>query len=465
MTHADNKPSVAVRVYIRVVLFWILFFIGRIIMADKDSIMPELAEIEYYFRIGIIQIDDIMNSDKEIIMNKILKQVHKYKIMPPRDKSGRWSTYVPDIKSPHGRRLIRKKTETQLYKYLLEFYQIDDKKSQMTVKSLLMEWIEFKRTFIGVPNQKQALSPTTIRRYEREIDKYVANTDLAEMLISEVTTPKLTSHMSDIIKNNDLSEKAAGNFIGYIKGAFAYAYESDYLKKDPAKRMNRKLLLSVCKFTPPKSDHERVISENEIIDLSFAIREHEAQYPHYMPDYAIELALLTGMRVGEIVGLKWDDIDEDHLVIHILRSEHRLDYSDKPSEIVIGRTKNGKTRTFPLTSQISELLVRIKALNHFSSEGYIFTREDGHRYTGHDVGCAVCRRAKEAGIDKTSIHEIRRTVSSHLNTILKNETVGEMLGHSAQVNAYYYDYSIASNSQKMDAAESLYSNVFNSKKK
>ncbi len=434
-------------------------------MVHRNSLTVEIPEIEYYFRIGFLSLTDIMNLEKEELMNKLLKKVHKYRITPPRNKNERWSTYIPDPKSPHGRKLVRKQTETQLIKFLLDFYQIGEDQSQMTVISLLMEWIEFKRKFIGAPNQKQALSPTTIRRYEREIDKYVANTDLAEMLISEVTTPQLTSLISDIIINNELSEKAAGNFIGYVKGAFAYAYESNYLEKDPAKRMNRRLLLSVCKFTPPKSDHERVISENEIIDLSFAIREHEAQYPHYMPDYAIELALLTGMRVGEIVCLKWDDIDEDHLVIHILRSEHRLDYSDKPSEIVIGRTKNGKTRTFPLTSEISELLARIKALNHFSSEGYIFTREDGRRYTGHDVGCAVCRRAKEAGIDKTSIHEIRRTVSSLLNTQLPRPAVAEMLGHSVQVNADNYDYSTASNTQKMGALEDVYSNVFKNKGK
>jgi integrase len=433
-------------------------------MANRD-LLTLIPELEYYFKIGFITLNDIMNLKMEELMNKILKKVHKYKITAPRNKNDRWSTYIPDPRSPHGRKLVRKQTETQLIKFLLDFYQIGEDHSQMTVSELFPEWIEFKRQFISVPNTKQSLSPSTIRRYEREYVKYFAETELADMVISEITTPQLQSILSTIIKENHLSEKSASNLIGYIRGIFAYAYDREYIEKDPAKRMNRKLLLSVCKFTPPKSDHERVISESEIIDLSFAIREHEDQYPHYMPDYAIELALLTGMRVGEIVCIKWSDIDENHHVIHIVRSEHRLDYSDRPSEIVIGRTKNGKTRTFPLTSEISELLARIKALNHYSSEGYIFIREDGHRYTGHDVGCAVCRRAKEAGIDKTSIHEIRRTLSSHLNTKLGRPAVAEMLGHSPQVNAYYYDYSTASNMQKMGALKDVYSSVFKNKDK
>lgn len=48
-----------------------------------------------------------------------------------------------------------------------------------------------------------------------------------------------------------------------------------------------------------------------------------------MPDYAIELALLTGMRVGEIAALHWSDIDNKH--IHVDFSEHRIDYKDRPS--------------------------------------------------------------------------------------------------------------------------------------
>lgn len=52
-------------------------------------------------------------------------------------------------------------------------------------------------------------------------------------------------------------------------------------------------------------------------------------YAYYMPDYAIELALLTGMRVGEIAALHWSDIDNKH--IHVDFSEHRIDYKDRPS--------------------------------------------------------------------------------------------------------------------------------------
>jgi len=60
----------------------------------------------------------------------------------------------------------------------------------------------------------------------------------------------------------------------------------------------------------------------------------------------------------------------------------------------------------------------------------------------------------------TSIHEIRGTVSSLLNTELPRRVVAEMLGHTERVNAEHYDYSTAENTEKKQAVEKVYSKVF-----
>ena len=427
----------------------------------KLNTKSDMASIfKFYFENGIIPYDDIMDSDKEELMsNIILKALHKYKIS--RGSDGRWSTYIPDPSKPNGRRLIRKKSQTELYKCLLEFYHIQEDGSRKSFADLYKEWIEYKRQFVSVNNRKKSLSPTTIKRYEREFDEYLSNLKLAKMFIGDITTPELTENIVEMINCKDMSEDCASNIIGYIKGAFQYAYDKEYIKKDPAAHLDRKLLLAMCRFTPAKADSDRVLTKDEIGRLRNAILNHKSDHPKYMPDYAIELALLTGFRVGELSTLKWEDIDEESGLIHIVRSEHRLDYSDRPSEIMIGLPKNGKVRVFPLVDEIMDLLDAVKALQMPSPEGFIFTREDGSRYTGHDIGCAAARRGNEAGIGKTSIHEIRRTVSSLLNTELPRRVVAEMLGHTERVNAEHYDYSTAETSEKMRAVEKVYSTVFN----
>ena len=112
-------------------------------------------------------------------------------------------------------------------------------------------------------------------------------------------------------------------------------------------------------------------------------------------------------------------------------------------------------------TEIRALFDKVKEYSNNHPGGFVFAREDGSRHTGHDISCAVDRRASEAGIRKTSIHGIRRTISSLLNTVLPQKAVAEMLGHSEKVNAEHYNYSMAENAEKKRALENVFSKVFN----
>lgn len=172
-------------------------------------------------------------------------------------------------------------------------------------------------------------------------------------------------------------------------------------------------------------------------------------YPAYMPDYAIELAFITGMRVSELAALKWKNVKEDYIYIRL--AEHRKDYDDRPTEKTIGLPKNKKFRKFPMTDELRELFARIKALGMESPEGYVFVDENGKRYEASTISCASFRRGKEAGILKASIHRIRRTVSSMLNAVLPRATVAALLGHTEKVNRDYYDYDVTTLEEKLSA--------------
>ena len=164
---------------------------------------------------------------------------------------------------------------------------------------------------------------------------------------------------------------------------------------------------------------------------------------------------MTGMRVGEIVALKWDCIKDNTIFIDY--SEHRLDYDDKPCEYIIGEPKNRKHRTYPLTKEIKELLERIKSVqtkNGIVSE-YVFANKDG-RVNSHTVSCAMERRCKDAGIDKRSIHAIRRTVSSYLRTKLPLATVANLLGHLEETNDKHYNYDLTTMEYKKDYMSEMF---------
>lgn len=384
-------------------------------------------------------------------MKTILDAVHPYAIT--RTADGRYTTRVSDPMKPDGRRMIRRKSLTALYDYLITFYGVESPEAEMSFESLFNEWIEYKRQFINATNRKRSLSPSTIRRYERDYDRYIKGSSLPDKALKDLTTPRLTSMLIAIIKDGDMTERCAGNVIGYVREALSYAFRSEYLIKDVGATLDRALLLSQCRYTPPKTDEERILSLDEFRRLYEAIRTHEEQHPTYLPDYGVELAMLTGMRVSEIAALTWESVDDEY--VHIDQAERRLDYVDKPSEIIIGEPKNGKHRAIPKTDDIRELLGRIFMVGHTKKEGFIFVNEKGERCSARAIGLAALKRGREVGIQNVSIHRIRRTVSSILNTLLPTTAVAAMLGHTEQVNESHYDYDITAKNAKVSALEKV----------
>lgn len=171
---------------------------------------------------------------------------------------------------------------------------------------------------------------------------------------------------------------------------------------------------------------------------------------------AFRKRLLTGMRVGELAALRWECITDN--ILHINSSEHRSDYDDKPCEYYIGEPKNGKHRDFPMEDEIQELLSRVKSMQetHGIISEYVFANKDG-RVNSHTISCAMTRRCKDAGIEPKCIHDIRRTVSSHLRKSLPVATVANMLGHLEETNENYYNFDVETDETKRKCLKKMYS--------
>lgn len=212
-----------------------------------------------------------------------------------------------------------------------------------------------------------------------------------------------------------LTKSALINVAGYIKGALFLAYKEGLIEKTPYPSVDLKPIRGFCRIIV-KYDEDRVLILDEMKMLIETLHEKQKNKETYIQNYAIELATMTGMRVGELAALKWESIQENGL--HIDFSEHRLDYEDKSSE-------------------------------------YVFSDKSG-RVNGHTISCAVNRRCNDAGIDKRSIHAIRRTVSSYLRTRLPIATVANLLGHLEETNDKCYHYDISNMNYKKDSLQEMF---------
>jgi len=132
-------------------------------------------------------------------------------------------------------------------------------------------------------------------------------------------------------------------------------------------------------FFPEDGRRERILSPDEIQELLAACTEHSRPF--------VELALNTGMRLGEILGLTWEQVDLRQLLI------------------TLTRTKNGKWRKVPL-NQVAYALLEQRA----RSGPYVF---GGAAPFGaiKTAWRAACRRA---GLEGLRFHDLRHTWASAL---------------------------------------------------
>lgn len=139
------------------------------------------------------------------------------------------------------------------------------------------------------------------------------------------------------------------------------------------------------------------------------------------------MALRTGMRFGEIIGLDWSDIDLEKRLINVRRNKVMG---------IMGTPKNGKVRSIAIASDLYELLAQ-----QAKPAGPVFHLEDGRELTHHLALNALKRACVRAGIRKISWHILRHTTASHLVAEgVPMNVVKELLGHSSILMTSKYSH-------------------------
>lgn len=125
----------------------------------------------------------------------------------------------------------------------------------------------------------------------------------------------------------------------------------------------------------------------------------------------VMIALSTGMRLGEIISLRWRDIDFHQKMIHI------------------EMTKNGERRDVPMNHTSFNTLMR---QDEYSDGNYVFHKNDGSPYINDTISKWFKKICNRGGIENFRFHDLRHTFASQLvmnGTDLK--TVQELLGHKS----------------------------------
>jgi integrase len=128
--------------------------------------------------------------------------------------------------------------------------------------------------------------------------------------------------------------------------------------------------------------------------------------PHLRP--IVEVALLTGMRRGELLGLKWEQI--------------------RNGFIYLTETKSNKARQIPINDRLAEVFKEVRREKQLKSP-YVFCDSKGRRF--FEVKRSFASACRRAGLEDFRFHDLRHTFASHL--VMNGvglKAVQELLGHA-----------------------------------
>ena len=388
-----------------------------------------------------MDIIDMASVEEKIEMkqrSRILKQ-HPYSIWE--GKNGYWYTYFqPDEECK--RKLVKKKTQKDLEDMLVKLYCGTDEKHNITFGEMYYKWREM---------QDKLVSDNTISKYDTDYQRYFANQEFTNLEIERITEETVKVFICKTVKEQTLCKKACKTLFGYVKNVIKSALINKVLYENPIEYLEAKQFYKYC-TEKKKSPEQRVVSDFDMKRLYERFQKDYDRKPDYIPTYAVELATLTGMRVGELSALKWEDIHETYIFISKSEKYNRIE-----KKYYIDQTKNKEDRKFPVSEEIRNLLDRVKKAEIRS--GYVcewvFANQNG-RIHAPVISSCLKNKCRQIGMEEKGIHAFMRTVNSKMRCSGVPATVAaSLLGHTEEVNENYYTYDVSSFAEKQRIVEQI----------
>ena len=330
------------------------------------------------------------------------------------DKNGK---YVARFSDRFGKRQSKRFNKLQEARQWLADSQYIDEHSDMSMpRDMTVDaFFEFWHDTV-----QKMLKPGTADyyklRYDVSIKPIIGNMKLADVKANHCQM--VVNRMVDDNKSNSTIARTCT----VMRGIFNYAVECDIIMKSPC----------IVKITSNIGKKKKV---REVLT-----KEAQQKFLQYIKghryEYQFKFILQTGLRIGELTGLKWEDVNFEKRTITINRT---MQYVVGKGIWRTGEPKShaGK-RTIPLTNEAIKILKCQKEKNSalkvipLEWRDYVFLNNNGMPVktdTYDDALVTICRKID---IKKISVHVLRHTFATRIveSGAMKIKTLSTIMGHS-----------------------------------
>lgn len=287
----------------------------------------------------------------------------------------------------------------------------------MKLKELLELWLE--------RYMKHTIKIRTYNRYKSICELHLIK-DLGEYELDELKPNVLQDFLLKKIDDHYSTNTIKG-IVSVLKQALRLAITLEFVDKE------------YCSNLKMPSSEEKEISvftkkEQQVIE-SFCLNHKKRNY------IGIVICLYTGIRLGELLALTWDDIDFNSNLLTINKTSYSAKVDGK-TQIIVDKPKTKKSnRVIPLPNQLVKLLKIIK--KESNSKYVITTRNSGI------VGNRSYQRTykfilKKVNVPYRNFHSLRHTFATNAIELgMDVKTLAEILGHTnAMITLNRYSHSL-----------------------
>lgn len=317
-------------------------------------------------------------------------------------KDGRWEArYVKEItadgKKKYGSVYASSYKEVKAKQQLCILQPTENHNPmRITVTELIAEWLS---------SMKNHVKPCTYQKYECICRNHIIS-DLGTIAVRYISRFTIMSFTERLLEKN-LSAKTVNDILIVLGLALKYAQET-------------------YSITVPKINY---VKEHQREMRVFSVQEQQVITEYLLQQidihkFGVLLALYTGMRIGELCALRWDDITDEYIVIN--KTMMRIKNEQGKTEVKIGSPKSeSSNRIIPTPKCL------LPMINQFRSNGYVLSN-DKLKYTEPRLmQIKFGQMIAECNIEKTNFHALRHTFATRcIEAGVDVKTLSEFLGHS-----------------------------------
>jgi len=305
----------------------------------------------------------------------------------------------------------RSEARAALREMLLSGSASDVASHRLTVAEYLKQWLEGKR----------ALRPSTLKSYQDHLRLYLVP-HLGHLRLKDLSAAHVDQMITSIASGSHraLTATTIHHIHATLRTALNAAVRRRLLAYNPALQVEL-----------PVVDREPVTvwTHEQLAHFLTSAHGDRLQVLYY-------LVALTGLRRGEVLGLRWSDVDLDRKLVSV-----RQQVVQVSGHLYIGppKTRAGR-RVVPLDQATAHALLahrtaqeqeRVAWGDSRLDSGLVFTREDGSALSPDYVTRYFRTLSRRAGLPEIRFHDLRHTSASiALTAGVAMKVVSERLGHS-----------------------------------